>query len=117
MSETQPLRIRLDRASLNLNLLQGALGRKIQVEISPAAWERVRASRAKIEQLIASGQTIYGVNTGFGKLCNVRIPADQLAKLQENLLLSHAVGVGPPVPPEIVRFMLLFKINALLVGA
>jgi histidine ammonia-lyase len=77
----------------------------------------VRASRATIEQLIASGQTIYGVNTGFGKLCNVRIPADQLARLQENLLLSHAVGVGTPVPPEIVRFMLLFKINALLAGA
>ena len=59
---------------------------------------------------------VYGINTGFGHLKNKRVPGDQLDKLQDNLILSHAVGVGPPAPPEVVRWMLLFKLNMLLRG-
>jgi histidine ammonia-lyase len=69
-----------------------------------------------VAQLLARGDAIYGVNTGFGHLKNKRISSDQLDRLQENLIVSHAVGVGPPAPPEIVRFMLLFKVHMLLAG-
>ncbi len=55
------------------------------------------ASRATIEDILAAGQTVYGVNTGFGKLSDVRIPADKLAQLQTNLVRSHAGGVGQPL--------------------
>ncbi len=102
---------------LTLERLDEAYDRPVRPHISTAAWDRVRRSRAEIERHLASGRVVYGVNTGFGKLCQVRIPPDQLARLQENLLVSHAVGVGVPVPAPIVRWMLLFKINALLAGA
>ncbi|HWL94011.1 MAG TPA: aromatic amino acid ammonia-lyase, partial [Phycisphaerae bacterium] len=102
---------------LRLDALEDVYDCPITVEISPGAWDRARASRARIGRMLAAGQTIYGVNTGFGKLCNKRISDEQLDKLQTNLILSHAVGVGPPAPAAIVRWMLLFKINALLLGA
>lgn len=107
----------LGESPLTVDRLGDALGRPLDVRIPEAAWQRVHESRAAIERHLTSGDVIYGVNTGFGKLCKKRISEAQLAKLQENLLLSHAVGVGPPVPPSIVRWMLLFKINALLAGA
>jgi len=107
----------LGDSPLTVDRLDEALGRPLDVQVPEDAWLRVRQSRATIEQHLASGNVIYGVNTGFGKLCTKRISEAQLAKLQENLPLSHAVGVGPPTPPSVVRWMLLFKINALLVGA
>ena len=66
----------------------------------------VEASRARVEAAAADGHAHYGINTGFGALANTRIPDDQLAKLQRNLLLSHAVGVGDPVPADITLVML-----------
>jgi len=107
----------LGESPLAMNQLDDALGRPLDVRIPEDAWRRVRESRAVVDRHLASGDIIYGVNTGFGKLCKKRISEAELAKLQENLLLSHAVGVGPPVPSSIVRWMLLFKINALLAGA
>ena len=76
----------------------------------------VEASRARVEAAAADGHAHYGINTGFGALANTRIPDDQLAKLQRNLLLSHAVGVGDPVPADITRVMLRLKIHALGLG-
>ncbi len=116
ISSDGPASLRLD-SPLSLETLDPHLGRPIRVEIPESAWQRAGSSRDRIEKSIQSGRVIYGVNTGFGKLCNKRISQDQLDLLQENLLVSHAVGVGPPAPPEIVRWMLLFKINALLIGA
>ncbi|MEK6643884.1 MAG: histidine ammonia-lyase [Planctomycetota bacterium] len=116
-SKGAPIDITLDGGTISLTTLDETLGRTIRVTIPDSAWERVRASRAVIEKHVAAGDVIYGVNTGFGKLCNKRISNAELAKLQENLILSHAVGVGPPIPADIVRLMLLFKINALLAGA
>ncbi len=107
----------LGESPLTVDQLGEALGRPLDVRIPEDAWRRVRESRAAIEGRLASGDVIYGVNTGFGKLCTQRISEPELAKLQENLILSHAVGVGPPAPPSIVRWMLLFKVNALLAGA
>jgi len=76
----------------------------------------VRASRRIVDEALASGQTCYGINTGFGALANQRIPPEQLTLLQRNLLLSHAVGVGPPVPRDITALMLRLKVHALGLG-
>jgi histidine ammonia-lyase len=72
------------------------------------------ASRRLVEQAIASGQTIYGINTGFGKLANVRIAPEKLDRLQVNLIRSHAAGIGAPLPPGVVRAVMLLRANVLL---
>jgi histidine ammonia-lyase len=77
---------------------------------------RVRKSRQIVDDVVRTGKTIYGINTGFGILARERIPPDKLTLLQKNLLLSHAVGVGPPVPREITALMLRLKIHALGIG-
>lgn len=77
---------------------------------------RVRAARAVVERALHDGQTYYGINTGFGALAGRRIDADQLERLQRNLILSHAVGVGELVPKAITRLMLHLKIHALGLG-
>jgi histidine ammonia-lyase len=74
------------------------------------------ASRAVIERAVAEGETVYGVNTGFGDLADVRIEPGQTAELQRNLVRSHAAGVGEPLPAEVVRALLLLRANGLAVG-
>jgi histidine ammonia-lyase len=76
----------------------------------------VERSRARVEAALTDGELHYGVNTGFGALAHKRVPPEQLSALQRNLLLSHAVGVGEPVPPAITRLMLQLKIHALGLG-
>jgi len=76
----------------------------------------VLKSRARLEQAVSGGDAVYGVNTGFGKLANKRIATEHLSELQRNLLVSHAVGVGEPVPKEITRIMLALKVHALGLG-
>lgn len=101
---------------LTLELLDACLGAPLRVSLAAAGLERAAQGRAWVERLATRGLAVYGVNTGFGHLKNVRISNDQLDQLQENLLISHAVGVGPPASPEIVRWMLLFKVHMLLKG-
>ena len=84
------------------------------VAIDPAAAERADASRAAIDRLLAKGDAIYGVNTGFGKLATVRIAPDKLLELQRNLILSHVSGVGEPLSVDIVRAVMLLRANVLL---
>ncbi|GJG86313.1 histidine ammonia-lyase [Gemmatimonadetes bacterium T265] len=86
------------------------------VALAPAALERVRASRAFVERIVADGRTAYGINTGFGRLAHVRIAAEDVRALQRHLVLSHAVGVGAPLPAEVVRAMLLLRAQSLAVG-
>ncbi len=76
----------------------------------------VQASRERVESALRDGQLHYGINTGFGALAQKRVPDQQLATLQRNLLLSHAVGVGDPVPAEISQLMLRLKIHSLGLG-
>ena len=64
------------------------------VSLAPDAIERMNASRAVVDRLVASGATAYGINTGFGKLASVRISTEQVRQLQVNLVRSHACGVG-----------------------
>ena len=81
---------------------------------TPGAREALLQSRRLVDRALESGQTIYGINTGFGKLANVRIPPDQLDQLQTNLIRSHAAGVGSPLPATVVRAVMLLRANVLL---
>ena len=86
------------------------------LEISAAAMGRISHNRNYLDNILNNGKTYYGINTGFGSLCNVRIKDTELAQLQENLVCSHACGMGAEVPDEIVRLMLLLKVHGLSQG-
>ncbi|GAB4418757.1 MAG: histidine ammonia-lyase [Bacteroidia bacterium] len=77
---------------------------------------RVRACASQVTALAGGGDAVYGINTGFGPLCSTRISAADTGLLQHNLLRSHSVGVGPPIPPETARLMLVLKLHALAQG-
>lgn len=81
--------------------------------LSEAAALRINNNRNYLDRILKSHKTFYGINTGFGALCNVRIEDDELAHLQQNLVRSHACGMGDEVPDEIVRLMLLLKVHGL----
>src|SRR5438045_2908422 len=87
-----------------------------RVQVSPAVHERIRASRAVIEDIVANDRVAYGVTTGFGKLADVRIPRSDLRDLQLNLVRSHACGIGTPLPEPEVRAMMLLRANVLTLG-
>src|SRR6202158_4711254 len=86
------------------------------VQLATAAIERMQASRAVVDKLVASGATAYGINTGFGKLASVRISAEQVRTLQVNLVRSHCCGVGAPLGEAETRAMMLLRANALAKG-
>src|SRR5437764_6331799 len=86
------------------------------VEISALAQPRILASRKVVEEIIARDAVVYGVNTGFGKLCDVRVPHDELRQLQLNLVRSHACGIGQPLSEPEVRAMMLLRANVLTLG-
>jgi len=87
------------------------------VAIGPSTTASVEAGAAVIGKIVASGDAVYGINTGFGRLASVRIAADDLATLQRNLVLSHASGVGEPLPAAVVRLIMALKVASLAHGA
>jgi histidine ammonia-lyase len=87
-----------------------------QVALAPKAVEKIREGRALVERIVAAGQTVYGVNTGFGKLSDLSIPPDKLEQLQTNLVRSHAGGMGDPLSAAEARAMLLLRANVLSKG-
>jgi histidine ammonia-lyase len=86
------------------------------VSLAPTAIERMNASRAVVDRLVASGATAYGINTGFGKLASVRISTEQVRQLQINLVRSHACGLGAPLSETETRAMMLLRANAIAKG-
>ena len=86
------------------------------VSLAPTAIERMNASRAVVDRLVASGATAYGINTGFGKLASVRISTEQVRQLQVNLVRSHACGLGAPLSETETRAMMLLRANAIAKG-
>src|SRR5580658_3843904 len=106
----------IDGRPLTLAEIESVSLKGRQVSISQPALRRVAASRELIEQILAVGQTVYGVNTGFGKLSDVRIPSGSLAQLQTNLVRSHSAGVGQPLSEGESRAMLLLRANVLAKG-
>src|SRR5690349_657276 len=85
----------------------------VEARLDDASMQRVANSAASVERIVASGDTVYGVNTGFGLLANTRIPEGRLAELQTNLILSHSAGLGDPLPRHVVRLMIVLKLLGL----
>jgi histidine ammonia-lyase len=107
----------LDGESLTVNdLAYVAHHSSSRIEISAQARERVRASRAAVERWIDEGRVVYGMTTGFGEFANVNIDVNDIETLQENLIISHSTGVGEFLPREIVRSMMILRVNALVKG-
>ncbi|MDU6726621.1 MAG: histidine ammonia-lyase, partial [Bradyrhizobium sp.] len=87
------------------------------LELDPSYWPDVEAAAAIVAKAAQGAEPVYGINTGFGKLASKRIPPDQTAQLQRNLILSHCCGVGPVTPEAVVRLMMALKIISLGRGA
>jgi histidine ammonia-lyase len=105
----------LDGRSLTVEeVVRVARDAETRVGVDASARTTLMGSRRLVEAAIASGQTIYGINTGFGKLANVRVAPDKLNQLQVNLIRSHAAGVGAALPAPVVRAVMLLRANVLL---
>ena len=95
---------------IRLSDVDRMLNDPFSLELDPKAREKIRSCREWLENHLETAEhPVYGVNTGFGSLCDTRIEANALTELQENLIRSHAVGMGEAMPPEVSRLMLWFK--------
>jgi histidine ammonia-lyase len=110
------MKIVIDMGRLALADLRRAWLEPVTVELGAEARRRIAASNRLVEEVVAGGKRVYGVNTGFGQLAQVKIGSGKLARLQENLVRSHAVGVGPDLDERVVRLVLVTKIAALAAG-
>lgn len=108
--------IRLDGNSLTIPDLYNAAVGSSKISFLPAAVKKMRRSRQVVEDWIKHGETIYGVTTGFGEFSNIKISNDHIEQLQENLIVSHAAGTGEPLPHQVVRAMMILRMNALVKG-
>lgn len=106
----------LDGRSLTIGDVHAVALERLPVALHDDARSRMARARGVVEAAVASGIAVYGINTGFGKLSEVRIPDDQLAQLQQNLVRSHAAGVGDAMPEAEVRAMMLLRANVLASG-
>ena len=86
------------------------------VAVSEDAWPNIHAARAVVERIVSEGETVYGINTGFGALVHQRIAAEEIAQLQVNLVRSHATALGEPMSVEAVRAMMVVRLNSLCKG-
>lgn len=109
-------RVLIDGDTLKLEEILQVARDEAQVELAPAALERVRQSRALVDRVAAGDTPSYGINTGFGTLAEVRIDKKDLRELQRNLILSHSAGVGAPLPIPEARALLLLRCNVLAKG-
>jgi histidine ammonia-lyase len=106
----------LDGRSLTLKDTIDVAENGAAVKASPAALKHMERLRALLEEKLARGEVVYGVNTGFGSLSDKLVRRENLAKLQLNLIRSHSAGVGRALPPEVVRAAMLIRLNSLLNG-
>jgi len=89
---------------------------ELKAVLSEKSEKKINDCRAKVDAIVDAGKAVYGINTGFGPLCDVQISAEETAKLQENLLITHAVGVGKPIDKELSKIMMICKVHALAQG-
>ncbi len=113
----QPRRVlQLDGRPLSLSQIARVARDREAVEVAPGAHDAIHAARRVVEEIVARGDVIYGVSTGFGKLADVHIPPEQTQQLQINLVRSHSCGVGQPLSEPEVRAMMLLRANVLTLG-
>src|SRR5262245_3216724 len=103
-------RIELTPGRLTLMQLRVLWSERMPIAIDPEARSAVDAAARTVEQLIASGKSVYGVNTGFGLLARTRIDDARLAELQRALVLSHSAGTGPLIDDAVVRLVIALKV-------
>ena len=101
---------------LNISLIEDIISKKKKIKLSKNSISKIKKSRQFLENSISDDSLIYGVNTGFGSLCEKKIPLNKINELQENLIVSHACGTGGLVSKEIVKIILILKINSLSLG-
>ncbi len=106
----------LDGNSLTLEDVVAVSHGGMTVALSEEALPRMQASRDLVERWVRDNKVMYGITTGFGEFSNVHIGKDKLADLQRNLIISHAVGCGDPIPRHITRILMLLRANALAKG-
>jgi len=109
-------RVVLTGADLTVTDVEAVARHGVAAALDIHARERMQEARDVIESLVAEGAVVYGVTTGFGDLATTFVPPERSAELQRRLLMSHAAGVGPPFPREVVRAMLLLRANTLALG-
>ncbi len=107
----------ISAAILDFEQVEKIISEKLPLVLSPESKHKIEACRNYLDQKMAKHNgPIYGINTGFGSLCDTKISNNDLSKLQENLVMSHACGAGEEVPAELVKLMLLLKIQGLSYG-
>ncbi len=106
----------IDGHHLTLEEIAAVARRGEPVQLAPAARERLVRGHRWVQEILAAGKPVYGINTGFGIFADRRISAEQAAQLSRNLILSHAVGTGAPLPEEVVRAAMLIRANTLAIG-
>lgn len=111
-------KLQLDGNKLTIINLANAVNNynNIKIDFTKAAQKNVKASRKMVDEWVRNGDIIYGVTTGFGEFSNVTISTEDIEQLQENLIMSHSAGVGDPLPLEVVRAMIILRLNALAKG-
>ncbi len=102
--------------SLTVTKVIGIASGKLNATLTDDAIKKVTSCRQKVETMATSKNVVYGINTGFGPLCDVQITPDETSKLQENLLITHAVGVGNPIDKQLSKIMMICKVHALCQG-
>ncbi len=113
---TNGIYVTIDGEHLTLEDVHLVSRKYAHVGISLEAYEKIRKSREIVERFLNIGKPIYGVNTGFGALANIRISKEKLKELQRNIILSHSAGIGNYLPEDFVRAMILIRANALAKG-
>ncbi|MGB2697738.1 MAG: histidine ammonia-lyase, partial [Candidatus Zixiibacteriota bacterium] len=108
--------VQIDGENLRLEDVEEVALRGAKVRISKKAIAKIKKCRKYVEEVIRCGETVYGLNTGVGKLCRVKIKADEIEKLQRNLILSHAISFGPIFSQEEIRAIMLLRANVLAKG-
>src|SRR5215217_1621404 len=104
--------VKLNPEAIDLAMLR-QLWAGAEARLDDASMQRIASAAASVDRIVAGGETVYGVNTGFGLLANTRIPDDRLAELQTNLILSHSAGLGEPLPRHVTRLMIVLKLLGL----
>lgn len=111
-------KLQIDGDNLTIEALYNTVAsyNKVKLDFTSSSQKKIRDSRKLIDKWIKEGDVIYGVTTGFGEFSNVRIDFSDIERLQENLILSHSAGTGDPLPLEVVRAMIILRLNALAKG-
>ncbi len=109
-------RLFIDKPGLTVEDVAAVARGRAAVDLSPEAVERIRRARRLVEKWVAEERVIYGITTGFGALSHTRIGKNQPREQQQNILMSHAAGVGEPLPEEVVLAVMAIRLHDLSLG-